>query len=151
MREQRENKRNDVLKVAAAIIEKDGFILAARKKTGLHLAGYWEFPGGKVEPGETPEECLCRELWEEFGVRCEIGGFVGESIYNYSNKVIKLLGYYATHCEGLFRLTDHDAILWLLPSELTGLRWAPADIPLVVKLQEKTAESGVTGSTPQNL
>ena len=125
------------MKVAAAIIARDGLILAARKKAGLHLAGYWEFPGGKIEPGETPEECLCRELWEEFSIRCEIGPFLGESTYDYGNTIINLLGYHAIHREGLFRLTDHDAIRWMLPSELTNLRWAPADIPLVDKLQRE--------------
>lgn len=129
------NERIALLKVAAAIIIKDGLILAARKKAGLHLAGYWEFPGGKIEPGETPEGCLCRELREEFGVRCEIGPFLGESTYDYGNTVISLLGYYATHKEGLFCLTDHDEIRWLFPSELADLRWAPADIPLVGILQ----------------
>ena len=139
-----------MLKVAAAIIEKDGFIFAARKKDGLHLAGYWEFPGGKIEPGETPEECLTRELWEEFGVRCEIGGFLGESIHDYGNKVIKLLGYFATHIDGAFRLSDHDAIRWLLPSELAGFCWAPADVPLVSKLQEKYAAAGTLAFYQKN-
>lgn len=128
-----------LLKVTAAIIAKGEFVLAARKKQGLHLAGYWEFPGGKIEVGESPEECLARELLEEFGVRCEIGMFLGESIYDYGNKIIHLLGYYASHREGCFRLTDHDMIRWLLPSELTSLAWAPADIPLVDRVQENIA------------
>ena len=124
-----------MLRVTAAVIARGGLIMAARKRAGLHLAGYWEFPGGKIEPDETPEECLCRELWEEFGVRCEIGTFLGESTYSYGHNVVNLLGYFAIHREGVFRLTDHDAIRWLPPPALTGLRWAPADIPLVEKLQ----------------
>lgn len=126
-----------MLKVAAAVIVRDGLVMAARKRAGLHLAGLWEFPGGKIEPGETPEECLRRELWEEFGVRCEIGSFLAESTYAYGLNLVNLLGYFATHQEGVFRLTDHDEIRWLPPSELTGLRWAPADIPLVDRLQNK--------------
>ena len=89
-----------MLKVAAAVIARDGLIMAARKRAGLHLAGYWEFPGGKIEPGETPEECLRRELWEEFGVRGEIGTFLGESTYSYGHNVVNLLGYFAIHREG---------------------------------------------------
>lgn len=122
--------------VAAAIIAKDGLIMAARKRPGLHLAGLWEFPGGKIEPGETPEECLRRELWEEFEISCEICSFLGESTHAYDHIVITLLGYHAVHRHGMFRLTDHDEIRWLLPSQLTDLHWAPADIPLVDKLQK---------------
>lgn len=120
-----------MLNVAAALIVKNDCIFAARKKRGLSLAGYWEFPGGKIEAGETPEQCLSRELLEELGVRCRIGAFLGESIYDYGDKVVRLLGFYATHVDGIFLLRDHDQSVWLPPGELAGLRWAPADIPLV--------------------
>lgn len=123
------------LKVAAAVIVRNGLVMAARKRAGLHLAGCWEFPGGKIEPGETAEQCLCRELREEFGIGCEIGAFLGESTHAYGQQVIHLFGYFTTHLAGSFRLTDHDAILWLPPPELPALRWAPADIPLVAALQ----------------
>ncbi|NOR24216.1 MAG: NUDIX domain-containing protein [Desulforhopalus sp.] len=122
--------------VTAAIIEKNGLILAARRKPGSHLAGYWEFPGGKIEADETNEECLARELWEEFGIRCIIGDFLGESIYDYQTKVIKLFGYRVMHLSGSFQCRDHDQIVWLPIHELHSLKWAPADIPLVKKLQE---------------
>lgn len=124
-----------LITVTAAIIEKDGLILAARKRERLHLAGYWEFPGGKLESNETPEECLQRELKEEFSIRCDIGPLLGESIYNYGSKIVRLLGYHATHTDGSFKLTDHDEIRWLSIDELPALKWAPADIPLVIKLQ----------------
>lgn len=65
--------------VTAAVIEKDGRVLIAQRKTGDALAGKWEFPGGKLEPGETPEACLRRELREEFGVETEIGDFICSS------------------------------------------------------------------------
>jgi len=126
-----------LINVTAAIIEKNGLILAARKRKGLHLAGCWEFPGGKLEQGETPEECLQRELEEEFSICCEIGSFLGESIYSYDDKVIRLLGYHATHTCGSFQLTDHDKIRWLSTDELDTLQWAPADIPLMLKVRNK--------------
>ncbi len=120
-----------MITVTAAIIEKEGRILAARKKEGLHLAGYWEFPGGKLEEGETPEECLRRELYEEFGISCTVEQFVANSIYTYSDTTICLKGYCVKHTGGNFTLTDHDEVCWLTVDELGSLNWAPADIPLV--------------------
>lgn len=121
--------------VAAAVIRKNGLILAARKRKGLHLAGYWEFPGGKVESDESPRSCLQRELREELGIRCEIEAFLGESIHDYGSKQIRLLGYYAVSDDSQILLTDHDRICWLPPDQLHTLNWAPADIPFVEKAQ----------------
>jgi 8-oxo-dGTP diphosphatase len=125
-----------MIPVTAAIIEKNGLILTAQRGVKVHLGGYWEFPGGKIERGETPEECLKRELAEEFSIQCKIGSFLTESIYDYGHKVIQLLGYRAYHIDGNFQLTDHDKICWLPVERLFTLKWAPADIPLVTKLQE---------------
>ncbi len=122
--------------VTAAIIEKNGLILAARRKPGSYLAGYWEFPGGKIEAGETDQECLVRELREEFGVRCTVGDFFAESIYDYGTKIVRLLAYRVQHLSGTFQFRDHDRIGWLPVDELPSLKWAPADIALVLKLQE---------------
>ncbi len=123
-----------VITVTAAIIERNGRILAARRGPGKHLAGYWEFPGGKLEDGETPQQCLARELHEELGVHCDIGAFVAESTYDYGHKQVRLLAYRAVHRDGEFRPVEHDQLLWLLPVELDHLEWAPADIPLVQAL-----------------
>ncbi|WP_163337230.1 NUDIX domain-containing protein [Desulfopila sp. IMCC35008] len=129
--------------VAAAIVRKNGLILAARKKRGLHLAGYWEFPGGKVEPGESPRSCLQRELKEELDITCKIGDFLGESLHDYGSKHIRLLGYYAVADDSQVRLSDHDRICWLPPDKLHTLNWAPADIPLV----ERVEADGINLST----
>ncbi|WP_136809596.1 NUDIX domain-containing protein [Desulfosediminicola flagellatus] len=126
-----------MITVTAAIIEKDGLILAAKRKEGLHLAGYWEFPGGKLEDGEQPEECLQRELKEELGIDSVITAYLGESIFHYHGKSIRLLGYLTTHTGGEFTLTDHDEIRWLPPTELNSLTWAPADIPLIDELLDR--------------
>jgi mutator protein MutT len=121
--------------VTAAIIEKEGLILAARRGEGKHLAGFWEFPGGKLEEGESPETCLARELSEELGVMVKIGAFFGESVFDYGDKVVKLLAYRVSHLGGEFRPVDHDQLAWLPVDELQTLKWAPADIPLVEKLR----------------
>lgn len=131
-----------MINVTAAIIEKEGKVLAARRKVGSHLEGYWEFPGGKLEEGETPEECLRRELAEEFKIDSRVGIFIGESVYDYGNKIVRLRAYRVEHLEGDFQLIDHDELRWLSLDELNGVNWAPADIPLVdqYKSLAKTSE-----------
>ena len=99
------------------------------------MAGYWEFPGGKLENGERPEFCLVRELKEEFDVETTVGQFFDENTHDYGDKVVRLLAYQVTHNSGEFKLIDHDKILWLTPEELGSVKWAPADIPLVEKYQ----------------
>lgn len=121
--------------VTAAIIVKDHKIFAARRKVGAHLAGFWEFPGGKLEAGETPEQCLARELHEEFRIVTRVGAYVGESIYDYGSKVVRLMAYEAEHLSGDFELIDHDELRWLALDELNSVEWAPADIPLVEQYQ----------------
>ncbi len=138
-----------MITVTAAIIEKNGLILAARRKSGSHLAGYWEFPGGKVEPKETETKCLARELREEFAVECTVGNFFAESIYDYGIKTIRLLGYRVIHKSGAFQCRDHDRIVWLPIDQLHTLMWAPADVPLVEKLQEEYRKSAIKAPSPQ--
>lgn len=123
-----------MLHVTAAIIQRDGKILAARRKPGSHMAGFWEFPGGKIEPGESPEECLRRELKEELSIDVAIGSFFDESCYDYGSKQVRLLCYYVEYLRGTFSLSDHDEIKWLPVGQLLKLNWAPADIPVVKKL-----------------
>lgn len=117
--------------VTAAVIEKDGKILAARRGQGKHLEGLWEFPGGKLEVDETPEQCLVRELYEEFGIESRVGEFLGESVFDYGEKIIKLIAYQVSHLAGDFQLIDHDEIRWLSLGEVHDVEWAPADIPLL--------------------
>jgi len=117
--------------VTAAILVKSGKVFAARRKPGSHLAGYWEFPGGKLKSGESPEECLKRELTEEFGITTKVGMFVGESIYDYGTKLVHLMAYQVEHLAGDFQLIDHDDMRWLTLADVDTVEWAPADIPLV--------------------
>jgi len=119
-----------MIDVTAAIIEKDSRILIAQRAAGKHLEHKWEFPGGKIEPGETPEVCLARELKEEFGITAEIKEFVAESVFSYGEKTIRLLGYRAKYVHGEFSLAVHEAIAWVRPDELMEFDLAPADIPI---------------------
>lgn len=117
--------------VTAAVIEKDGRILLAQRKAGDALAGKWEFPGGKIEPGETPEACLRRELMEEFGVDTRIGAFICSSKFEYKHLPIELLVYRAEHLSGEFKLNDHDQLAWVAPADLINYDLSSADIPVL--------------------
>lgn len=123
-------KMPDVLDVVAAIIEREGKFLIGRRIRG-ELKGKWEFPGGKLKNNETCKECLMRELYEEFRVKVEVGKRLGENVHDYGWVEIRLIGYYAKHVSGEFRLIDHDQIEWVPPHEFKNYDFAAADIPLV--------------------
>ena len=121
--------------VTAAILEKDGKILIARRRADDHQANKWEFPGGTVEPHETPQVCLKREMQEEFGITVAVGRFLGESVYRYDHGAIRLMAYRASWESGKIALNDHVAYRWVSPEHLSDYDFAPADIPFVEKLQ----------------
>jgi len=123
-----------MIKVTAAIIEKDGKILIAKRRKNDPLKDKWEFPGGKIEPNETPEECLRRELREELGVDTRIGEFICSSKYEYSHISIELLAYRVYHLTGEFKTYDHEEIKWVVPSDLSSYDFPEADAPIVDKL-----------------
>lgn len=104
--------------VVAAIIEREGAVLLARRSRERDHAGLWEFPGGKVEPGETDAQALIRELREEFGVEVAVGDFVAIGVHDDGQRVIELRAYWARHLGGAFLLTDHDALVWAPIAEL---------------------------------
>lgn len=121
-------------KVTAALLIKDGLILIARRNANDRLANKWEFPGGKVEEGETPEECLRREMREEFDIEVDVGDFFTESIYHYEHGSIMLLAYFTSWKSGEISPAVHDDISWVTPEQLGNYDFAPADIPIVNKL-----------------
>lgn len=127
-------------KVTAAVIEKDGRILIAQRKAGDKLAGKWEFPGGKMEPGETPEECLRRELMEEFGIDTRIGRYLCSSEFEYKHIHIELLAYRAEHLSGEYKLNDHAGIAWVKPGELKSYDLSSADLPVVDAILKEAGE-----------
>ena len=120
-----------MIEVTAAILEEGNKIMIARRAHGKHLAGHWEFPGGKIEPQETPESCLSRELKEEFEIEASIENYIGESIFEYPDKTIKLLAYTGEIISGEMKLNDHDKIEWIHLEEINKYKLAPADLPLI--------------------
>ena len=127
-----------MIRVTAAIIINNDRILIAQRLNTDKLAGKWEFPGGKIEINETPVQCLIREMKEEFDIDVVIGEFFGESVYQYETGTIQLLAYHATWKGGSFSLNAHAAIRWVSLNQMQEIEFAPADIPLVEKLQQGT-------------
>lgn len=116
--------------VTAAIIVENGRVLLARRAPGEKHVGKWEFPGGKIESSETPEECLQRELFEEFGVQTEVKDFVAESIHEYTQGVIRLVAYTAELKGGKICPQVHDAVEWVRVEDLLDYDLLHADIPI---------------------
>jgi 8-oxo-dGTP diphosphatase len=117
--------------VTCAIIEQDGLILAAQRSATMSMPLKWEFPGGKIDPGETPEECLQRELLEELGIHVCVAKKFPISTHNYPNFAITLYPFACTITSGGIVLHEHTAISWLPPTELLSLDWAEADVPVI--------------------
>jgi 8-oxo-dGTP diphosphatase len=123
-------------KVLAAIVEKEGRILIAKRKKGDYFEGRWEFPGGKLIPGETPEEGLKREMREEFGVEVQVGDFLASVPYRSTFLSIELLAFRIRQVRGSFRLLDHAAIRWASLAELETCSMTEPDMLLLQELKK---------------
>lgn len=123
------------LAVVAAIFVRAGTVLACRRAPGRSAAGRWEFPGGKIDPGETPEEALGRELIEELSVSATIGPLLDRSRTPVGSVIIDLSCYLIEqHSPDPIRSTDHDRLCWQPLSELGELNWATPDLSAVRRL-----------------
>ena len=138
-----------ITEVAAAIIMQGDRVLVTRRAPGQKLEGFWEFPGGKLHSGETPQECVVRELREELAVHLSAGDVISTSYYDYPGGAIKLIAIEAKVLSGEITLSVHDAFLWASPSDLATLRLAPADVPIARKLDKSAAVSPRAAATSQ--
>jgi 8-oxo-dGTP diphosphatase len=120
-----------MIQVTAAIIIETGKALIARRKPTARLPNMWEFPGGKIEPGESPEQCLKRELYEEFEIHVRIGERIGSSIHAYDFGTIELIAFKARLVGGKFKLHEHAEIRWVQADDIARYDFAPADMPFV--------------------
>lgn len=125
------------IEVVCAVFVRDGLVFSARKKPHKTQGGLWEFPGGKLEAGETPEAALYREISEELSVVCDINDFIGKNIHAYEHATVSLSAYFAYLQSEDIKLVDHDKGIWLPPWQLFSLQWAQADIELVKLVQKK--------------
>ena len=122
--------------VACAIIERDGLVLSALRSASMNLPLKWEFPGGKVEPGEGVEDCLRRELVEEMGIRIAVGRPLTPATHEYPTFTVTLYPYVCSIEEGeIITLFEHSAISWLAAAQMHELDWADADLPIIAEYQ----------------
>ncbi len=123
---------NSIITVICGIITNaEGKIFIARRKKEKSLGGKWEFPGGKIEKDETQEECLQRELNEEFNMQVKVGEKLGENEHHYENFSIRLIAYNCEFISATYELIDHDAFEWVSKESLKNYELAEADIPLI--------------------
>ncbi|WP_275791170.1 8-oxo-dGTP diphosphatase MutT [Pararhizobium gei] len=125
--------RKILLVAACALVDGDGRILLAQRPEGKSLAGLWEFPGGKVEPGETPEETLIRELDEELGIQTKVACLAPLTFASHTYETFHLLMplYVCRRYEGVAHGCEGQAIKWVRPKALRDYPMPPADEPLI--------------------
>lgn len=122
------------VEVAAAIIWHQGKILISQRDANSHLPGYWEFPGGKRERGESFEECLVREINEELNVRITVRGLFDTIVYEYPEKQVTLKFFWCDYSEGELMPLGCLQFRWVSPQELAQYRFPPANEPIVKRI-----------------
>jgi mutator protein MutT len=123
--------------VTAAVLFQQGRLLICRRPPGDHLAGQWELPGGKVEPAETNEDCLARELKEELSIDAVIGPHVATSEYTYERGTILLVAYRVLAFSGAMVATFHSDTRLVGLDEIDRFSFAPADVPLIATIKRE--------------
>lgn len=125
--------------VCGVIRDDSGRFLACLRPAGKHLGGMWEFPGGKVEAGESSEDALVRELREELGIEAAVHAALVPVEWTYDRGKIRLLPFLCHIIRGTPRPLEHDALRWCAPSEFEDIVWAPADLPVLDQLRLREA------------
>lgn len=124
------------INVVAAVIFKDGKVFATQRGYGEFKDG-WEFPGGKVEEGESPVDALRREIREELEVEINVGELLGTIEYDYPTFHLSMKCYACTFAGGSPHLLEHEAAKWLASTQLNSVDWLPADVTLIPKIAKK--------------
>ena len=120
--------------VAAIIVDSENRIFATQRGSG-DWKDWWEFPGGKIEPGETPEQALKREIWEELETRISVGQLLQTVEWDYTKFHLTMHCFFCRIESGSLTLKEHEAARWLAPDELSSVQWLPADWEVIEKLK----------------
>ncbi|REK71437.1 (deoxy)nucleoside triphosphate pyrophosphohydrolase [Paenibacillus paeoniae] len=121
--------------VAGAVIRNDqGEVLCALRSETMSMPRLWEFPGGKLEPNESAEQCLVREILEELGYVIQVGDLIADVIHEYPSIRVRLVTYESKLASGMPVAQEHEQLLWLPVNRMRELEWAPADWPTVEAL-----------------
>ena len=126
--------KKKIIVVATSICD-GNLVLVGRRSENQGLAGLWEFPGGKVEEGETHKEALIREIKEELGCGIVVGKFIGRSVVSMETKSIEMHLYASVISYGSPVNLEHEELRWISVEEFNCLEWAPADVPLLAPLE----------------
>ena len=128
---------SETVEVALALIWHDGKLLLTRRPEGTHLAGYWEFPGGKIDPGESPESCVEREVFEELGLRVRAGARRETLSHAYPERKVILVPIECTLEQSGFGIARSVEYCWVDPAALPDYKLPPANAALIRKLAGK--------------
>lgn len=131
------------ISVVGAVIVHRGAVLCAQRGPAGSLPGYWEFPGGKIEPGETARVALEREIVEELKCVVNVGDEVTTTTHAYDFGDVTLTTFWCRLVSGAPTLTEHAEVRWVAPNDLFTLEWAPADIPAVRKIAAHSTPPGL--------
>jgi 8-oxo-dGTP diphosphatase len=121
--------------VCAVIRDENGRYLACKRPPGKHLGGLWEFPGGKIDAGESAEAALARELQEELGVDARVGEPLEPVVWAYAEATIRLLPFLCTIIRGELKPIEHEELRWCAVADFESLDWAEADLPILKQIR----------------
>ena len=124
-------RKHTAVEVAAALVFRNEKLLIARRPSGVHLAGLWEFPGGKREQGESFESCLQREIWEELDCGITVGSLVFKNVHSYSEKTLDIRFYHCKLTQGEPRAIECDALEWITKDQVADYSFPEADVALL--------------------
>ena len=130
------NVQKKTIEVVAAIILRDGKLFATQRGDG-EWKEWWEFPGGKIEPGEAPEDALKREIREELATEIEVGDLLTTVEYDYPKFHLTMHCYLCSIISGQLSLLEHEDARWLTKDNLNSVRWLPADLEIIPLIAER--------------